>query len=101
MPRRGLLDGYFGASRHFETITREAAFARGVGLAGSVWNTGLPLLIPEIAESTQFARNEVAEAIGFHRAIGWPCASSLATKTLPPCIGPPPRSRLPAKRPEK
>jgi hypothetical protein len=69
-----LVDGYFGTASGFETITREAAFGRGTGLPGGVWETGLPLLIPELARSAQFARKAAAEDVGFRRAVGWPCA---------------------------
>ncbi len=69
-----LVDGFFGAATDFEAITREAAVPRGVGLAGMVWETGVPLIVADGAPMDNFPRHEDAKRSGFHCAVGWPCA---------------------------
>jgi hypothetical protein len=69
-----LVDGFFGAAGDFEDVTRDSAVPRGVGLAGVVWDMGMPIVLFDVTQPDKFPRDEAAKRAGFHSAIGWPCA---------------------------
>ena len=56
----------------FEAITRQFTFQKGVGMPGSVWGTGKPAWITEIAEDINFPRASYAVRAGLHSAFGFP-----------------------------
>ncbi|MDP2683300.1 MAG: diguanylate cyclase [Deltaproteobacteria bacterium] len=56
----------------FEAITRQFTFQKGVGMPGSVWGTGKPVWITEIAEDINFPRASYAVRAGLHSAFGFP-----------------------------
>jgi two-component system, sensor histidine kinase and response regulator len=56
----------------FEAASREATFARGVGLPGRVWQTRKPTWIPDVVLDANFPRAEVASREGLHGALGIP-----------------------------
>src|SRR5436309_42520 len=56
----------------FEALSREIAFAPGVGLPGRVWASGQPAWIPDVLKDTNFPRSAVAGREGLHGAFGFP-----------------------------
>jgi PAS domain S-box-containing protein len=56
----------------FTTITREAAFASGIGLPGRVWASRLPAWIPDVVHAPNFPRAPFANRVGLHGAFGFP-----------------------------
>ncbi|MFY9803815.1 MAG: response regulator [Candidatus Acidiferrales bacterium] len=56
----------------FVKATREATFARGVGLPGRVWESCQPVWLPEIQLGANFPRGSVAIAEGLHSAFAFP-----------------------------
>ena len=56
----------------FEALTRELAFPRGVGVPGRVWESGLPVWIPDVVEDSNFPRAPAAVEDGLHTAVGFP-----------------------------
>lgn len=74
----GLADGYFGSADVFEWSARHTRFPRGAGLPGRVWETGLPVVMPDLGRSRRFLRWESAERVGINRGVGIPCGSGSA-----------------------
>jgi PAS domain S-box-containing protein len=60
----------------FEAVSRQTAFAPGVGLPGRVWQTLEPSWIPDVTQDTNFPRARCAAAEGLHGAFGFPVLSN-------------------------
>ena len=78
-----LVDGFFGMATHasaLEALTRDGWLARGTGAPGLAWQKGEAIFIPDIAQSRQFLRKQVALALGIGRALALPC-TVLGTST--------------------
>jgi two-component system, sensor histidine kinase and response regulator len=56
----------------FKAISRQTAFARGIGLPGRVWAAGQPVWIPDVVHDSNFPRAPVAAREGLHAAFGFP-----------------------------
>jgi PAS domain S-box-containing protein len=56
----------------FEAVTRETAFASGVGLPGRVWATRMPACIPDVAHDPTFLRAGEAARAGLRAAFAFP-----------------------------
>jgi PAS domain S-box-containing protein len=56
----------------FEEASRDAAFERGEGLPGRVWENGRPAWIRDVVEDQNFPRARVAAECGVHGAFGFP-----------------------------
>jgi hypothetical protein len=68
-----LIDGYFGTLDSFEGISRNVAMARGRGLPGGVWETGMPMIIDDLGHAPSFLRSRNAEEAGMTTGLGIPC----------------------------
>jgi hypothetical protein len=76
-PDMTLDDGYYGAtSEVFEFISRHTSFRRGTGLPGSVWQSGLPLFLPDLGKGGRFLRADSAEKVGINRGFALPCSTT-------------------------
>jgi signal transduction histidine kinase/integral membrane sensor domain MASE1 len=56
----------------FVTVSRERAFAMGIGLPGRVWARQKPVWIPDVAKDDNFPRSPYAVAVGLHAAFAFP-----------------------------
>lgn len=56
----------------FEIATRQATFARGVGLPGRVWATRRPAWIADVTQDANFPRASTAADADLHAAFGFP-----------------------------
>jgi PAS domain S-box-containing protein len=56
----------------FETLSRESAFAPGVGLPGRVWETKQPVWLPDVPLDGNFPRAPAAIHSGLHAAFAFP-----------------------------
>ena len=56
----------------FEAVSRRTAFERGVGLPGRVWESGVPVWIPDVVSDTNFPRAAIAAHDGLHGAFAMP-----------------------------
>lgn len=56
----------------FRTVTREATFAQGVGLAGRAWRDKKLVFAPDLAEVTDCVRAPVANSSGILSAVAFP-----------------------------
>lgn len=66
--------GYYGGTAEvFEFVSRHTAFRRGTGLPGLVWESGLPVFMPDLGKGTKFIRAESAQQVGINRGLGLPC----------------------------
>lgn len=45
-----VIDGYYGTLQHFEHLSRQLAMAKGEGIPGQVWASGMPVLIEDIGQ---------------------------------------------------
>lgn len=70
-----LADGYFGHAGAFEALARETVMARGVGVPGLAWESGLPVILRELGAGSAFVRGPAAVEAGINRAVGIPCGS--------------------------
>jgi hypothetical protein len=68
----GLHDGYYGGAELFEMTSTMKRFGKGFGLPGTVWATGLPLVIRDLYRSERFLRQEEARAVGLTLGLGLP-----------------------------
>jgi PAS domain S-box-containing protein len=56
----------------FALRARQISFAPGEGLPGRVWQTGVPVWIPDVTNEPNFPRASAARAAGLHAAFGFP-----------------------------
>ncbi len=63
--------GLYGASRHFEALSRELCFGRGEGLPGQAWDAGQPIVLKKF-EGSNFRRTAEAHAVGINCGIAIP-----------------------------
>jgi signal transduction histidine kinase/integral membrane sensor domain MASE1/CheY-like chemotaxis protein len=56
----------------FETASRNATFARGVGLPGRVWASGKPAWVSDVVQDLNFPRAAAAQRDGLHGAFCFP-----------------------------
>jgi signal transduction histidine kinase/ActR/RegA family two-component response regulator len=59
-------------AKEFEAVSRESAFAPGVGLPGRVWASQKPAWIPDVAKDNNFPRSPYAISAGLHAAFAFP-----------------------------
>ncbi|OOY09683.1 GAF domain-containing protein [Thioclava sp. F36-7] len=73
--RDGLLmldDGYYGAAKHFEWVSKHTHFPKGQGLPGGVWAAQTPMLMRDLGSGYRFIRSESAGAAGLTTGLGLP-----------------------------
>src|SRR5881397_1430259 len=58
----------------FESTAASAVYRRGEGLAGRVWESGIPLAMPDLADEAS-PRSAAAVAVGLHEIVGFPVRS--------------------------
>ena len=73
-PQMKLEEGYFGNADKFEFTSRHTHFARRTGLPGLVWDSGVPLVMDDLATNPAFVRADAAAKAGINRAVGFPCS---------------------------
>jgi PAS domain S-box-containing protein len=56
----------------FEEMSRQRRLGPGEGLPGRVWETGLPVWIPDVLKESNFPRAPKAHEAGLHGAFGFP-----------------------------
>jgi putative methionine-R-sulfoxide reductase with GAF domain len=71
-----LADGYFGRADGLARDSRQIRFACGEGIPGSVWQSGMPLIVADVPGDDVFLRRDAAERMLLHRAVGIPCSAS-------------------------
>ena len=59
----------------FKKKTREISFAPGIGLPGSVWESGKPAWVIDVVHDSNFSRASIASRVGLHGAFGFPLIS--------------------------
>ena len=67
-----LEDGYYGAAKHFEFVSKHTHFPRGQGLPGAVWAANTPILMRDLGSSYGFVRSESAGQAGLTTGLGLP-----------------------------
>ena len=71
------LDSWYAAEiidSRFEVCSSMMRFARGVGLPGRVWATGLPIFVCDLCEDPTFNRADLAKEEGLVSGLGFPVA---------------------------
>jgi PAS domain S-box-containing protein len=56
----------------FEAMTRRMTFSPGVGIPGTVWQTGQPVWLPDVTKESNFPRAPAAAKDGLHAAFCFP-----------------------------
>ncbi|MDV7144398.1 GAF domain-containing protein [Tropicimonas sp. TH_r6] len=67
-----LEDGYYGAAKHFEWVSKHTHFPRGQGLPGAVWASSTPILMRDLGSGYKFIRSESAGKAGLTTGLGLP-----------------------------
>ncbi len=67
-----VMDGYYGALEPFEQISRKMSLAKGDGIPGMVWKTGMPMLVEDISKISGSTRSIDAQAAGITTGLGIP-----------------------------
>lgn len=65
-------DGYYGAAKHFEWVSKHTQFPSGQGLPGGVWAAATPLLLRDLGTGYRFIRSEAAGQAGLTTGLGLP-----------------------------
>lgn len=65
-------DGYYGAAKHFEFVSKHTQFPRGQGLPGGVWAAKTPILMRDLGSGYAFIRSESAGKAGLTTGLGLP-----------------------------
>jgi hypothetical protein len=66
------MNGYYGTLQHFESISRQLNVPKGKGLAGLAWASGMPVLVEDIGQATNFIRTKDAYLAGITVGISIP-----------------------------
>lgn len=66
------MDGYFGELKHFEFLSKQTSFRKGIVLPGKVWDTGMPALMEDLGGSHRFIRSKGAVKAGITTGLGLP-----------------------------
>ena len=74
-----LQDGYYGAAKEFEFVSRHTQFPRGQGLPGGVWAAQTPIMMRDLGSGYRFVRAESAGKAGLTTGIGIPINSPNGT----------------------
>ncbi|EAU41639.1 hypothetical protein FP2506_14439 [Fulvimarina pelagi HTCC2506] len=67
-------DGYYGAAKQFEWVSKHTHFPRGQGLPGGVWAASAPMLMRDLGAGYRFIRAESAGQAGLTTGLGLPIA---------------------------
>lgn len=67
-----LEDGYYGAAKDFEAVSRATSFARGKGLPGGAWASRASILLRDLGGSFRFIRADSASKAGLTTGLGMP-----------------------------
>ncbi|HEX4328895.1 MAG TPA: GAF domain-containing protein [Burkholderiales bacterium] len=67
-----LADGYYGTALEFEAASRERSFKPGVGLPGTVWQSGMPEVMSELWFEKRFVRRHDGAPLGLSRGLALP-----------------------------
>ncbi|MBK8814126.1 MAG: GAF domain-containing protein [Methylococcaceae bacterium] len=70
-----VLDGYYGTLHDFEAISKITRMFKGQGLPGMAWQSGMPVLIENIADADDFKRASDAKLAGITTGLSIPVAS--------------------------
>lgn len=72
-----LVDGYYGNLKTFEWVSQQMSLKKGSGLPGNVWQSYMPLIIPDLGNATSFIRHHNAKEAGITTGLGIPFRNSL------------------------
>ncbi len=67
-----LEDGYYGAAKHFEWVSKHTHFPRGQGLPGGVWASMTPMMMRDLGSGYRFIRADAAGKAGLTTGLGLP-----------------------------
>ncbi len=65
-------DGYYGAAKEFEFVSKHTHFPKGQGLPGGVWAAATPILLRELGSGYRFVRASAADKAGLTTGLGLP-----------------------------
>lgn len=65
-------DGYYGAAKHFEWVSKHTHFPRGQGLPGGVWASATPMMMRDLGSGYRFVRADAAGKAGLTTGLGLP-----------------------------
>ena len=71
-----VIAGYYGSLHHFAALSKQLSFAKGQGVPGQVWQSGMPVLIEDIGRPEQFVRGLEAQQAGITTCLGIPVSGS-------------------------
>lgn len=67
--------GYYGTLEHFENMSKLVKLAKGDGITGIAWATGMPVLIEDIGQAKEFIRAGDAQQAGISTGLAIPVAN--------------------------
>lgn len=70
----GMDDGYYGTAEMFEWTARHTKFRPGFGLPGTVWQSGMPVIMQDLLSSKRTLRRDSDVKIGISKGVGIPCS---------------------------
>lgn len=70
----GMADGYYGSAESFEWTARHTRFRRGFGLPGTVWESGMPVIMDNLLSSKRTLRRDSDVRVGVSKGVGIPCS---------------------------
>ena len=70
----GMDDGYYGTAEMFEWTARHTKFRPGFGLPGTVWQSGMPVIMQDLLSSKRTLRRDSDVKIGISKCVGIPCS---------------------------
>jgi hypothetical protein len=66
------VDGYYGNLEAFERLSRFMRFQAGNGVPGLTWQSGLPMVVPDLGSSASFLRAHAAREYGVQSGLSIP-----------------------------
>ena len=71
-----VMDGYYGSLDIFEKKSKQINLAKGQGIPGLAWQSGMPILMEDIGKVAEFARAVDAQQAGITTGLGIPASKS-------------------------
>lgn len=74
-----VVDGYYGTLQNFERVSRNTKMAKGQGIPGRAWQSGIPVLLEDIGKWSELSQSPGKQQAAISTGLGIPLIHSDGT----------------------
>lgn len=74
-----VVDGYYGTLHNFERVSRNTKMAKGQGIPGRAWQSGIPVLLEDIGKLSELIQSSGKQQAAISTGLGIPLIHSNGT----------------------